>query len=652
MFVPEEMKKIALLGTTKIKKDLISFLQDEGVLEINEFLENKKFVKYLNLGYMKEKKPLEGFNEVSEQLVKIRAILGYLEKMGYKPKNVKFSEKDLKHALEKAKELTSLNIADLLNERENILSDLKELEKKEKNIEYLKYFGELDLKDLSISGVNYVLGLINSNDLEKLRKELTEYLSNNFDLIHYSFGNKEVILILYPEKENISYIIYQFNVKEIELPKDFKSYSDEMKKIKETKKMLENKLEDINKKIEKIAKNVDEYKKIENELLVLSDRYVVSMKFLSGKKLFALTGWIKAEDYEKLKKKLKKKFDGEVEIYEIHGDNPPTVLKNPKSLEEFQFLVEFFSLPKKDEIDPTWTLALFVPFMVGMIIGDVGYGIITAILSIILIKKFKNPLLVNTAKIWLISSISSIIFGVVFDEWFGFSHFELIEFLKEFGIAIPITHPVYVGVSRLHNLSLVLLLTILVGIFQLAFGYLLGFINEWHHNKKHAIAKLAWFTLIVGGTLLVFNSFNMLPSLGTIYLPILGTNGILPTILVLLIILSVVLIVGIEGLVGLFEIPSTFGNILSYTRIAMAGVAGVILAEIINSLFLPNPNQGIMALLMFPIFILLHIINTALAMFEAIVQGGRLSLVEFYARFFKGGGRPFRPFKNPFKYIK
>ena len=95
---------------------------------------------------------------------------------------------------------------------------------------------------------------------------------------------------------------------------------------------------------------------------------------------------------------------------------------------------------------------------------------------------------------------------------------------------------------------------------------------------------------------------------------------------------------------GAVELPGILGNSLSYARIAAVGIAGVALAEVINESFMPGPEKGLMLLIILPLFLVLHVLNAGLTMVESIVQGGRLNLVEFYGKFFQGGGKAFVPF--------
>jgi V/A-type H+-transporting ATPase subunit I len=109
-------------------------------------------------------------------------------------------------------------------------------------------------------------------------------------------------------------------------------------------------------------------------------------------------------------------------------------------------------------------------------------------------------------------------------------------------------------------------------------------------------------------------------------------------------IISAIALALTEGIIGIIEIPGLIGNILSYTRIAVIGIVGVILAEIFNDFLMPLPGSGIAAIIMIPVFLALHVANCFIAMFEALIQGGRLNIVEFKMKFMHGGGGVFTPF--------
>ncbi|MEM4391118.1 MAG: hypothetical protein QXX06_04640, partial [Candidatus Diapherotrites archaeon] len=120
----------------------------------------------------------------------------------------------------------------------------------------------------------------------------------------------------------------------------------------------------------------------------------------------------------------------------------------------------------------------------------------------------------------------------------------------------------------------------------------------------------------------------------------------------LIVSLCAVFVIKEEGIIGAIEIPGVVGNILSFARIIAVGLVGTVIASILNTMALPSAENGFLILFTLPLFIFGHLFNAFLAMFEALVQGARLNVVEFYSKFFEGGGEEFSPFRFRSKYLK
>jgi len=312
--------------------------------------------------------------------------------------------------------------------------------------------------------------------------------------------------------------------------------------------------------------------------------------------------------------------------------------------------VEFFGLPVYDEVEPAAILAMTFPIIYGMMVGDVGYGLMSVVIALVILSKFKSGILNSVGKLWALAAIPTVLFGFFFDEWFGFSFQNFVAF---FGVHVNGTFLSLFGIGlvlhRLEDISQLIVFTVMVGVLHLALGFLIGFFNEWHHNKTHAIAKLGWIGVLVSGLLLVPNLLFNAP-----FIPLAFDQVLVGAILF---VVCVILIVRADGIIGLFEIPGVAGNAMSYARIAAVGIVGVVIAEkIINDLLvngiLAHTNNPIIFILVLAFVILLHFVNTFLAMFESLIQGARLNLVEFYGKFFHGGGRKFAPFAAARVYTK
>jgi V/A-type H+-transporting ATPase subunit I len=317
------------------------------------------------------------------------------------------------------------------------------------------------------------------------------------------------------------------------------------------------------------------------------------------------------------------------------------VLDNPKAAGPFEFITKSYSLPNYFEIDPTMAYLIALPILYGMIVGDVVYGLISMGLAYFFLKKFeKSYIMSNVSKIWFYSAIPAIIFGVIFDEWGGMSHVHLLEILGKWTGAelIHEGEAFYHGFHRIENVLALIGLSALAGMIHLAAGFSIGAINEWHHNRRHSIAKIAWIG-VEAGMLLALLPF--LPGLLEGF-PQLDTG--LTTAGLVVLGISVVTLGATEGVIGIIEIPGLVGNILSYSRIAAIGIVGVVIAELLNEFIIPMPEQGLLVLLFAPIFVALHVMNAFIAMFESLIQGGRLNIVEFRSKFLHGGGDVFIPF--------
>ncbi len=628
MFKPVKMQRLMLLAMKDYESRLISSLHKAGMVEIRS----------LDVPGLEKGKPLEIHNDVSREVVRIRGIISAFQLLPFAKKEKNYEkigmrEPEYVRCLAEAGRIRiDAELKELVDLRSKHVAELAEREKKKEEISKAAYFAGVDFSRLETRNFTFVLGSAKKKVFAQFRKDLEEYLNRDCEILHTPTGkDDEMALVFYPRKENIEFVLSRYNFEKIHLPDNFSSFDQGAKALDAETAATKKIIAETEKKIAEMHDaNMPSLVRLEKELSVLSARAAISTKFASSRKIIAIKGWIKKKDENALKDMLRLSFPEEAEIVELEtGEDAPVVLDNPKSIHQFQWLVEFYSRPSYREFDPTFLLLFTVPIMYGMIVGDVGYGLISIILSSLILRKFKSGMLGNIAKIWLFSSIAAMLFGVVFDEWLGFPHLKFLEWLKKWGINTGIEHQLYEGIGRSHNLNLVIGLSLLVGIVHLSLGFILGAMNAWHHDKKHAAAKIFWLSLLLSGTASVATlMFNMLPQdVGNIAVAMLAV--------------SVVAVIALEGVPGLFEIPGLAANALSYSRIAAAGVVGVILAEMINETMLPTPERSIV---MIPVFILLHVLNAAFAMFESMVQGGRLNLVEFYSKFFHGGGQPFSPF--------
>ena len=392
-----------------------------------------------------------------------------------------------------------------------------------------------------------------------------------------------------------------------------------------------------------LAKQKPKILSLMGRLETLSTLSTLPLKFGKAKNLIVVDSWIPTSIYKDLEECLNEDLISVVSIEKVATDEkPPTLLDNPKFAQPFEALVGFFSLPNRNELDPTALIAITFPLFFGLILGDVGYGLIGVLLALFMRAKFSAKFMQDVSSIMLMSSVSTMLFGLVFGEVFG----------KEeiFGIVF------HSYIPRVTSAGTTLMIVICLGIgaIHLFIGYLLGAINAiTHHDHHHLMAKISWMTMEIG---FVATAIVMTAS-GTSILGI--DKGLASIITMLLGFAGVVGIIKTEGIGGGIEIFSFISNVFSYLRIIALGLSGAILAGVINGIPVDFGAIGgmiagtqpfnlgtLIGIVLFALlFVLGHLMAFVLGIFECSIQSLRLHYVEFFSKFYQGGGISFSPLR-------
>lgn len=618
MFKPVEMQKVRIVALSTVAKRLVAELHELGLMEISKVPESE----------FKTNTPFSDYAEISSRLVQLRSIRNILGKFSKKDSRKKISESKI-NALDN--ELKSL-----VKESSNLKNDIRRKNEELKTIDKLLDF-EVDFSTLDTSITDYTLGSIPSHNYAKCLAKLEKHKSD-FRLSSKRSKKEMILLFIHPEDIVLDGLLNKFAFVKMSVPKEITTPKKYKSKLLSEIERLKVRLTAVTARLSSLA---EDYHKSINDLLnrynIASQRSQIASNFAFSEKMVVLEGWIVKKEYESFSDQLKKDFGSKAGLFSITvpKDKPPVKLENPKILKTVEFFVKMFSLPNHREFDPTFLFFFTGPLFYGMIMGDVIYGIFSLIVSLLLLHKLKpKGILHFTIKLWMFSAIPAILFGVFFDEWMAMTHVDFFNYLGELvGLSVVIPASFYTGFSRVHNLTQLVGISALVGVINLALGYFLGAINEWNHNRRHAIAKIAWIGVDLGGAVAVMSfMFEIFPA---------ETIGLYSAAIL---VISAIVVTITEGVIGVLEIPGLAGNILSYTRIAAVGVVGVILAEIINGFFLPDPTSIISIIIMLPLLLIMHGVNTLIVMVEALIQGGRLNIVEFQSKFVHGGGRVFQPF--------
>jgi V/A-type H+/Na+-transporting ATPase subunit I len=340
-----------------------------------------------------------------------------------------------------------------------------------------------------------------------------------------------------------------------------------------------------------------------------------------------LVGWLPAKDLQKSVAALKEAVDERVFVRQLPlsadlKKRAPVCLQNPGLARPFESLIKLLALPRYGHIDPTMLMALFLPIFFGMILGDVGYGLLLLALSLGLMRKIKSGVARDILTVLAMGASWAILFGFLFGEAFG-------TLGEHYGM-----HALWFDRASAEHVSGLLIMTLVVGAMHITLGLVLGVWEAWKDKSRgHLLER--------GGMLIGLMGLFMIVGVLVNYLP---QGFMTPAIAGL--ITGIVLMGASLGWLGVLMGPIEFvgliGNVLSYLRIAAIGLASVYLAKVANDIAGMVGNVIVGAILA----VLIHSLNLVLGAFSPTIHSLRLHYVEFFRKFYEGGGRQYQPFKS------
>ncbi len=345
---------------------------------------------------------------------------------------------------------------------------------------------------------------------------------------------------------------------------------------------------------------------------------------------FVLAGWVPRQDFNKVSAALNEAIGEAFLIQKLPWTSEmkkraPVCLKNPSLAKPFESLVNLLALPRYGHIDPTRLMALFLPIFFGMILGDVGYGTLLLLITLLLLRKYRRGVSRDVLIVLSMGAAWSILFGILYGEAFG-------SLGEHWGM-----HPLLLDRASSEDIAGLLGMSLVVGAIHITLGLILGI---WEavkdKSRSHLLERGGMLIGLVGLFLMVGGMTKFLP-----------TGFMTPAIAG--VIIGIVLMGASLGWLGILMGPIEFigliGNVLSYLRIAAIGLASVYLAKVANDVagMAGNLIVGVI------IALLIHSLNLVLGAFSPTIHSLRLHYVEFFRKFYEGGGRPYEPYRSHLK---
>ncbi|GAA0078322.1 V-type ATP synthase subunit I [Clostridium sp. CTA-5] len=640
-----KMNKFTLLAFESKKEELLEKLQtfsevefinlqDENVQEENELLSDL------------DKDEIDSnISRWEEKLSKAKFALQFLQE--YVPKQslikslrtekLSLTAKELK---EKVLNSNWESVYDKVKEKEHALAMLdNEKTKLQGNVQSLKPYegfnaplGSLD----ELKETVHFLGSIANQYEDALQNDLgdchLEIISkDNQDIYFFILAHKD-------NKEEIEEILRgfgfsAFKTDEKELPlKLIQDYNERISLI-ESENFL------VKEELAGYEENLDSLKLAYEYYYNLVNRKSVSNNFLKTDKTVLLQGWVPSDKNDTLTKIIKEVLDDDFylnfeEVKEEEIDDVPIKLENNDLNTSFEAVTEMYSLPKYTDIDPTPFVTPFYLVFFGMMVADAGYGLVMLLATLGALKFFNfDNSTKKMVKFFMYLSIPTIIFGLIYGSFFG----DLIKFK---GL-----------IDTNKDVMTILALSVVFGAIQIFFGLAIKAVVLIKMGKPmEAFMDVgSWvITLVSIGGLAAGNVLNM-PTLKTI-----GTAGaIIGSIIIVLTqgrqMKSSVGKVS-QGLYELYGITSYISDLVSYTRLMAIGLSGASIAGAINMIMHMIPGIGFFIFAPL-IFVLGQVVNLLLSLLSGYVHTLRLTYVEYFSKFYDGGGRAFKPFETKNEYI-
>jgi len=659
-----QMQRISICALKKDRKQILELLQRRGVIEVNDMLTEDSIFHKSDVSAAKNNLDKtvsfakEAIEILDSHLDEKKSMLSVLNGMN----EVTIQEYEAFHG----KYHSVITIANrVIQLSKEIAENKAEIFKLNTQIEMLTPWMSLDIP-MDFTETKFTKSFIGALPkewtLDAIYEKLADFTPLNIDII--SSSKEQTCIFVLCQKDKADLVFEALREVEFILPGITSDVApaDQLKQ-------LQNKISDAETNINMAVAEIISYKEHKNDLKFLQDydslraeKYEVINHLLQSKSVFVITGYIPKEEVSSLSGELESKYEISIEVEEpSEEEEVPVLLKNNAFSRPLEGIVASYSPPGKGEIDPTMVMSLFYYLLFGIMLSDAGYGIIIAGACGFGLLKYGKRMEASTKNIlrmYLFCGISTIFWGAMFGSFFG----DVVDVVsaKYFGYKVTIPALWFLPMNQPMRM---LTFSMALGIIHLFTGLGIKLYQLLKKKDYKAIIYdvVFWLVLLISSVILLL-SMPMITNLLGVSLIVPKMIANIASVLAVLASIGIIMTNGresrnpfkrfLKGLYALYGISGYLSDVLSYSRLLVLGLATGVIGMVINKMAAMAGN-GILGPLIFTIiFIGGHTLNLGINALGAYVHTNRLQYVEFFGKFYEGGGRQFQPFKGKTKYYK
>ena len=643
----KEMKKLSIICEKEAQERILRVLQGTQQVEIDDIYADSANEDWLK-EYFADSQQYEDSGNTEALIRQIQELVRFIRDHGSAKEKVTELKRgvtsfgDFEKTFDEAKLKKELATINQLKERwdQNLVATKQAQAQEDWGTTWQNL--DIDIEESRDKNVTALIGILPNDQWEAFQDQLkqttqiySEYISND--------QKETAFALLYLRKESPEVL---------ELMQDFGARSETKPYPGQPKEILQQakaELTQLAQERKELAQLIGEKKaqvyhlqQAEEVLLAQNQRELAQAGIVESQYLAVIRGWIGSDEVPILKRVLAKAFPNE-QVYlslddptaeEIAANKTPTKLKNNSVVQPFEMLTEMYSIPKYDEIDPTpWMMPFYLVFF-GMMVADFGYGLLMLVATTVGLKALTLPKGTQRfLKLFQCLSVSTIVWGLIYGSSFG------------------VEMPVYL-LSPSKDFMAIFGLSMVFGGIQIFTGLFLA--GKENIRKKDYVAAVnqgfSWQGILAGILIAALGAMVVKSQALTMI------GAILAIISALAVLLTSVLgaksKVGgfFMGLYDLYGITSYIGDFVSYSRLMALGISGGSIAAAFNMLvgYMPPAARFTAGIVL---IVVLQGLNIFLSLLSAYVHAARLQYVEFFGKFYTGGGRAFRPLKPAEKYM-